>query len=236
VFPTTTYYIEDSVVIPSKTREAVDMSVLTDTIRIQTCLNFDFREELAALIEILNDPVMSRGMIKATAVSNAEIAQGNYDAVLVVSTGYRSNFLFDLYNVFLREPDFGAYRINLQTVIDGKGKESVSGQSLNAEKNFFRLDLSRELPGRADVKQLLDYTYLFMSSREIGDKQQTAILIDQIEQKLALGTWLFSLPSLAYLSTQFDAGTIDMYGAASQLSTVEKWRERPKRKGLLGKL
>jgi hypothetical protein len=179
---------------------------------------------------------MSRGMIKATAVSNAEIAQGNYDAVLVVSTGYRSNFLFDLYNVFLREPDFGAYRINLQTVIDGKGKESVSGQSLNAEKNFFRLDLSRELPGRADVKQLLDYTYLFMSSREIGDKQQTAILIDQIEQKLALGTWLFSLPSLAYLSTQFDAGTIDMYGAASQLSTVEKWRERPKRKGLLGKL
>jgi hypothetical protein len=236
VFPTTTYYIEDSVVIPSRDQGAVDMSVLTDTIRIQTCLNFDFREELAALIEILNDPVMFHGMIKATAVSNAEIAQGNYDAVLVVSTGYGSNFLFDLYNVFLREPDFGAYRINLQTAIDGKGKESVSEQSFNAEKNFFRIDLSGDLPGRADVKQLLDYTYLFMSSREIGDKQQTAILIDQLEQKLALGAWLFSLPSLAYLSTQFDAGTIDMYGAASQLSTVEKWRESPKRKGLLGKL
>ncbi|MBN2037846.1 MAG: hypothetical protein JW768_13985 [Chitinispirillaceae bacterium] len=236
VFPTTSYYIEDSVVIPSQDRGAVDMSVLADTVRIQTCLNFDFREELAALIEILNDPAISRGMIKVTAVSNAEISQGTYDAVLVVSTGYRSNFLFDLYNVFLREPDFGSYRVNLQTVIDGKGRESVSEQSLAAEKNFFRLDLSRDIPGRTEVKQLLDYTYLFMSSREIGDKQQSAILIDQLEQKLALGAWLFSLPSLAYLSTQFDAGTIDMYGAASQLSTIERWREKPKKKGLLGKL
>jgi len=236
VFPTTTYYIEDSVVIPARDQGGADMSVLTDTVRIQTCLNFDFREELAALIEILNDPAVSEGKIKVTAVSNAEIAQGNYDAVLVVSTGYRSNFLFDLYNVFLREPDFGAYRVNLQTVIDGKGKEAVSEQSFNADKNFFRLDLARDCPERADVKLLLDYLYLFMSSREIGDKQQTAILIDQLEQKLALGSWLFSLPSLAYMSTQFDAGTIDMYGAASQLSTVEKWREIPKKKGLLGKL
>jgi hypothetical protein len=236
VFPTTTYYVEDSVVIPSKERETVDVSVLTDTVRIQTCLRFDFKEELAALVEILNDPIISHGMIKVTDVSNAEIAQGNYDAVLVVSSGYRSNFLFDLYNVFLREPDFGSYRINLQTVIDGKGRESVSEQSFTAEKNFFRLDLSGDVSGRAVVKQLLDYTYLFMSSREIGDKQQTAILIDQLEQKLALGAWLFSLPSLAYLSTQFDAGTIDMYGAASQLSTIEKWREMPKKKGLLGKL
>jgi hypothetical protein len=236
VFPTTTCYIEDSVVIPAKDQGGADMSVLADTVRIQTCLNFDFREELAALIEILNDPVISQGKVKATAVSPAEIAQGNYDAVLVVSTGYRSNYLFDLYNVFLREPDFGAYRVNLQTVIDGKGKEAVSEQSFSADKNFFRLDLARECPERADVKLLLDYLYLFMSSREIGDKQQTAILIDQLEQKLALGSWLFSLPSLAYMSTQFDASTIDMYGAASQLSTVEKWREMPKKKGLLGKL
>ena len=236
VFPTTTYYIEDSVVIPVKDQGGADLSVLTDTVRIQTCLNFDFREELAALVEILNDPAVSQGKIKATAVSNAEIAQGSYDAVLVVSTGYRSNFLFDLYNVFLREPDFGSYRINLQTVIDGKGKEAVSEQSFNTDKNFFRLDLARDCPERADAKQLLDYLYLFMSSREIGDKQQTAILIDQLEQKLALGSWLFSLPSLAYMSTQFDASTIDMYGAASQLSTVEKWREKPKKNGLLGKL
>jgi hypothetical protein len=236
VFPTTSYYIEDSVVIPVKDQGGADLSVLTDTIRIQTCLNFDFREELAALVEILNDPALSQGKIKATAVSNAEIAQGNYDAVLVVSTGYRSNFLFDLYNVFLREPDFGAYHVNLQTIFDAKGKTAVSGQSFNADKNFFRLDLAREFPERTDVKLLLDYLYLFMSSREIGDKQQAAILIDQLEQKLALGSWLFSLPSLAYMSTQFDAGTIDMYGAASQMSTIEEWREMPKKKGLLGKL
>ena len=156
--------------------------------------------------------------------------------MLVVSTGYRSNFLFDLYNVFLREPDFGSYRVNLQTIIDTKGRAVISPQSFSADKNFFRLDLSRDFPGYTDVKQLLDYLYLFMSSREIGDKQQTAIFIDQIEQKLSLGVWLFSLPSLAYLSTQFDAASIDMYGAASQLSTVEKWLEKPKKKGLLGKL
>jgi len=28
-------------------------------------------------------------------------------------------------------------------------------------------------------------------------------MIDQLDQKLALGSWLFSLPSLAYFSTQF---------------------------------
>jgi hypothetical protein len=235
VFPTTTYYIEDSVVTPKDPGEA-DMSVLQDTIRIQTCLNYDFREELSSIVEILNDPAMFHGKIKATAVSNAEIGQGNYDAVLFVSTGYRSNFLFDLYNVFLREPDFAAYRINLQTAIDQKGKQVISEQSFTADKNFFRLDLSKDVPERADVKQLLDYLFLFMSSREVGDKQQAAILIDQIEQKLALGVWLFSLPSLAYLSTQFEAGSIDMYGTASQLSTAEKWQEAPKKKGLFGKL
>jgi hypothetical protein len=236
VFPTTSYYIEGSVVTPSKEQGEGDMSVLTDTVRIQTCLNFDFREELSDLVEILNDPAMFHGRIKATAVSNAEIGQGNYDAVLFVSTGYRSNFLFDLYNVFLREPDFGSYQINLQTAIDGKGRQVISPQSFTADKNFFRLDLSRESPERADAKQLLDYIFLFMSSHEIGDKQQTAILIDQLEHKLALGAWLFSLPSLAYLSTQFDANSIDMYGAASQLSTVEKWQEMPKKKWLPGKL
>ena len=43
---------------------------------------------------------------------------------------------------------------------------------------------------------------------------------------MALGTWLFSLPSLAYFSTQFDEKSIDLYGTASQLSTIEKWREK----------
>jgi Bacterial extracellular solute-binding proteins, family 5 Middle len=236
VFPTTTYYVEEKVVTPAVDQEEVDMSVLQDTVRIQTCLNYDFREELSSIVEILNDPAVSRGKIKATAVSNAEIAQGNYDAVLFVATGYRSNFLFDLYNVFLREPDFGSYRINLQTAIDSKGKQVVGEQSFTADKNLFRIDLSKDTPERADERQLLNYLFLFMSSREIGDKQQTAILIDQLEHKLALGAWLFSLPSLAYMSTQFDAASIDMYGTAAQLSTVEKWQESPKKKGLFGKL
>jgi ABC-type transport system substrate-binding protein len=229
VFPTTTYYIEEQVVNPPKEQTQGDISVLPDTVRIQTCLNFDFREELSDLVEIINDPAIFHGKIKATAVSNEEIAQGNYDAVLVASSGYRSNFLFDLYNVFLREPDFSAYKINLQTTFDAKGKAVVSDQSFTADKNFFRLDLGKESPERADAKQLLDYLFLFMSSREIGDKQQGAILIDQLEAKLCLGGWLFSLPSLAYMSTQFDANTIDMYGTASQLSTIEKWQERKKK-------
>jgi hypothetical protein len=236
VFPTTTYYIEEKVVTPLIDQGEVDMAVLPDTVRIQTCLNYDFREELSDLVEILNDPALFHGKIKATAVSNSEIGQGNYDAVLFVSSGYRSNFLFDLYNVFLREPDFSAYQINLQTAIDAKGKQIISGESFTADKNFFRLDLSKDSPDRADIKQLLDYLFLFMSSHELGDKQQCAILVDQLEQKLALGAWLFSLPSLAYLSRQFDASTIDMFGTASQLSTVEKWQEQPKKKGLLGKL
>jgi hypothetical protein len=229
VFPTTTYYVEEQIVNPPKEQTEGDISVLPDTVRIQTCLNFDFREELSDLVDIMNDPAIFHGKIKAAAVSNEEIAQGNYDAVLVASTGYRSNFLFDLYNVFLREPDFGAYKVNLQTSFDAKGKQIVSEQSLSSDKNFFRLDLGKDSPERADAKQLLDYLYLFMSSREIGDKQQGAILIDQLEAKLALGGWLFSLPSLAYMSTQFDANSIDMYGTASQLSTIEKWQEKKKK-------
>ncbi|MBN2036481.1 MAG: hypothetical protein JW768_07035 [Chitinispirillaceae bacterium] len=229
VFPTTTYYVEDEIVNPPKEPLEGDISLLTDTVRIQTCLNFGFREELSDLVEIMNDPAMFHGKIKATAVSNEEIANGMYDAVLVPTTGYRSNFLFDLYNVFLREPDFSAYKVYLQTSFDRKGKQVVSEQSFTADKNFFRLDLGKETPERADLKQLLDYLFLFMSSREIGDKQQGAILIDQLESKICLGAWLFSLPSLAYMSTQFDAGTIDMYGMASQLSTIEKWQEAKKK-------
>ena len=67
-----------------------------------------------------------------------------------------------------------------------------------------------------------------MSTREIGDKQVYAQYIDQLDQKLALGSWLFSLPSLAYFSSQFDSRTIDLYGTASQLSTIEKWQEKMK--------
>jgi hypothetical protein len=74
--------------------------------------------------------------------------------------------------------------------------------------------------------QLLQYVYGFMATRQIGDKQEFARRIDALEREMALGAWMFSLPSLAYFTTQFDARSIDLYGVASQLSTIEKWKER----------
>jgi hypothetical protein len=68
-----------------------------------------------------------------------------------------------------------------------------------------------------------------MSTRNIGDKQEYARRIDQMERSLSLGAWLFSLPSLAYFSTQFDSTSVDLYGVASQLSTIKKWRENSNR-------
>lgn len=228
VFPTTSYYIEEEIVMPMKEQPEADLSVLTDTIRIQTCLNADFREELAELAEILNDPSVTKGKVRVNAVQNDEIRRGEYDAVLVPFSGYRSNFLFDMYNVFLREPDFETYRVNLLTSVDSKGRQTIMDQSFSADKNFFGLDLSDASAEEADIRQLLEHVFNFMSTREIGDKQAYAQFIDQLEQKLALGSWLFSLPSLAYFSTQFDDASIDLYGTASQLSTIEKWRERNK--------
>ncbi len=189
-----------------------------------------FREELSDLAEIINDPSMFKGKVKVSAVQNDEIRNGDYDAVLVAFSGYRSNFLFDLYNLFLREPDFETYKINLQTEIDNTGKQVISDQAFTSDKNFFGLDLSKDSPEKADYHQLLQYVYGFMSTREIGDKQAYAQFIDQLDQKLALGSWLFSLPSLAYFSTQLDNSTIDLYGTASQLSTIEKWKQRSKKK------
>ncbi|MBN1309288.1 MAG: hypothetical protein JXA18_15295 [Chitinispirillaceae bacterium] len=228
VFPTTTYYIEEEIVIPFKEEGSPDLSVLSDTVRIQTCLNADFREELSELVEILNDPAVTGGKIRVSAVQNDEIRRGNYDAVLVPFSGYRSNFLFDMYNVFLREPDFETYKVNLITAVDPGGKQVIAEQSFTSDKNFFRLDLGDESPDAADFRQLLDHVFNFMSTREIGDKQAYARFIDELDQKLALGRWLFSLPSLAYFSSQFDSRTIDLYGTASQLSTIEKWQERKK--------
>jgi hypothetical protein len=228
VFPTTSYYVEEKVVTPLATREGPDPSVLPDTVRIQTCLNYDFREELSDIVEILNDPGMFHGKIKVSAVSNDEIRRGNYDAVLVPISGYRSNFLFDLYPIFLREPDFESYKINLQTMADAKGKDAADPKCFTASKNFFHLDLNGSSPDQDDTKKLLDDIYNFMATREIGDKQAYSQMIDQLDQKMALGSWLFSLPSLAYFATQFDDHTIDLYGTASQLSTVEKWEEGKK--------
>ncbi|MCX7726279.1 MAG: hypothetical protein N2053_05470 [Chitinispirillaceae bacterium] len=229
VFPTTSYYIEEEVVVPVKEVEQGDVALLKDTVRIQTCVNADFREELSELVEILNDPAITGGKIKVTAVQNEEIRQGNYDGVLVPFTGYRSNFLFDLYNVFLREPDFETYKINLITSVDKKGKQIIRDESFTKDKNFCRIDLKENYPESQDMKMLLEYIFNFMSTREIGDKQVYARYVDELEYKLSLGSWLFSLPSLAYFSRQFDSRTVDLYGTASQLSTIEKWQERKKR-------
>ncbi|NOX90650.1 MAG: hypothetical protein GXO77_16730 [Calditrichaeota bacterium] len=228
VFPSSSYYVEENIVTPLKENPQPDLSVLPDTVKIVTCLNYGFREELAELVQILNDPEISHKKIKALAVSNKEIKSGNYDAVIVPISNYRSNFMFDLYNIFLRIPDFSVQKINLITDSDGRGNRAINVNSFQADKNFFRLDATKPSPERDDIVKLLNYVYTFMSTREIGDKQAYARFIDELDQQMALGGWLFSLPSLAYFSTQFDPKTIDLYGVASQLSTIEKWREKKK--------
>ena len=228
VFPSSTYYVEDSIVTPLVDTAPPDLSILPDTVRIQASVNSGFREEYSELIDILNDPTVTRGKVRVTAVSNDELQRGNYDAVLVAISGYRSNFLFDLYTVFLRDPNLETYRINLQTVPDGHGGLTADPMSFRSDRNFFRLDAARNSPEAADIASFLQYLYGFMSTHQIGDKQEYARRIDDLEHQMCLGAWLFSMPSLAYFSTQFDASTIDLYGVASQLSTVKKWRESTK--------
>jgi hypothetical protein len=225
IFPSSTYYVEEKIVEPAQDNAAANLAVLPDTVRVKACMNYGFREEYADLIDILNDPSVTRGKIKVLAVTNDEIKRGDYDALLIAVSGYRSNFLFDLYNIFLREPDLETYRINLLTEPDTKGNLQVNPNSLQADKNFFRLD-SRNTAEGADINTLLQYTYGFMSTHQIGDKQELARRIDELEHRMCLGAWMFSLPSLAYFSTQFESSSIDLYGVASQLSTIKKWRER----------
>ncbi len=228
VFPSSSYYIEEKVVEPVVDDAAPNVALLPDTVRIKACVNFGFREEYTDLIDILNTPGISRARLKVTAVQNEEIRRGEYDAFLVAFPGYRSNFLFDLYNVFLREPDLQTYRIHLITQTDAAGRVTVSPRSFTADKNFFRLDPDLNPAEREDILQFLNYLYGFMATRQIGDKQEYARRIDVLENQMALAKWMFSLPSLAYFTTQFDPTSIDLYGVASQLSTIEKWRESEK--------
>ena len=228
IFPSSSYYVEEKVVLPLRDLGMVYPEVLPDTIHIQTCLNYGFREELAELVEILNDPTLFGGRVRARAVQNDEIKRGNYDAVLLAISGYRSNFLFDLYDFFLREPDLATYKINLITDADGMGNRMINERSFEKDKNFLRIDLTESHPERQNFVKLLDFIYGFMSTREVGDKQAYAQFVDELDQDLALGRWLFSLPSLAYFSTQFDSTSIDLYGVAAQLSTIEKWQEKKK--------
>jgi len=222
VFPSSSYYVDEEIITIDKSTPVADLSVLPDSIRIKVNLNYGNREELTELIQILNDPAVSKGKIRASTATEEEIAAGNYDALLMGFNGYRSNFLFDLYDIFLREPDLKTYRINLVT--NGMGG-TVSSKSFKNERNFFRLD-SETTENAEEVKLFLDYVYGFMSSHNIGDKQEYARRIDELEKSLALGSWLFSLPSLNYFSTQFDPSSIYLYGVSSQLSTVEKWKEK----------
>lgn len=225
IFPSSSYYIEEKVIEPLADSTVSNLGILPDTVRIKACMNFGFREEYAELIDALNSPSIAKGKLKVSAVQNEDIQKGDYDGLLIAFSGYRSNFLFDLYNVFLREPDLQTYKISLVTATDAKGNTIVSPRSLSPDKNLFRLDA--EAPGgeQADVQQLLQYVYGFMATRQIGDKQEFARRIDGLENQMALGAWMFSLPSLAYFTTQFDVNSIDLYGVASQLSTIEKWQE-----------
>lgn len=226
VFPTSSYYVDEDIVIPQRVTGQADFSILPDTIRVKTCLNYGFREELRELVEILNDPTLFQGRIKASAVQNEEIKSGNYDALLIPVSGYSSKFMFDLYEIFLREPDLARYKINLMTQKNFKGREEVLPSSLSANSNFFRLDAQNNPSEAQDINKLLQLVYEFMATREIGDKQAYSYMIDEQEHEMALGSWLFSLPSLAYFSTQYDPRTIDLYGVAAQLSTIEKWDEK----------
>ncbi len=226
VFPSSSYYVEEEIVVPAKPRGAAKMNLLPDSIKIVSCLNYGHREELAELLDILNDPQVSGGRIRALEAPNEALKGGDYDAVLVAIDGYKSTFLFDLYTIFLREPDLAKHQINLRTMKNEAGETVADPRSLQEDNNFCRLDATRSGPDQEKILEFLENIYGFMYTNHIGDKQAYAQFVDENEQELALGAWLFSLPSLAYFSTQFDAGSIDLYGVASQLSTIEKWREK----------
>ncbi len=228
VFPSTSYYVDgdDPIVVPLKNKGNADLSILPDSIIIQANLNYGFREEYSELLEIFNDKNLFNAKLRANAVKNEDLKKGNYDAVLIAINGYSSNFFYDLYSVFLRDPNLALHKVNLVTDSDGRGNRVYNNDSFQANKNFFRLDLSRSGEDFQDTQTLLEYVYGFMSTRRVYDRQAFATRIDQLDQDLALGSWLFSLPSTAYFSTQFDEQSIDLYGVASQLSTIEKWQEK----------
>jgi len=119
-------------------------------------------------------------------VGNDEIKKGNYDALLIAVTGYRSNFLFDLYNIFLREPDLETYRINLLTDESGGGLPIVDPASMQAPATSSGWMPGRR-PDREETDMFLQYMYGFMSTHNIGDKQEYARRVDELERSLSLG-------------------------------------------------
>lgn len=229
VFPSSSYYVEEQIVNPQRDNAPADLSSLPDSIRIVACANFGFREEYSDIMESLKDEKLFFKKIKTAIVQNEDLAKGDYDGVLVAFTGYKSNFLFDLYDVFLRAPNLAAYQVDLKLTKNEKGEETLDPSIVTARSNFARMDPNRASPDQEDTRKLLDYIHGFMSTREIGDKQAYSGFIDQLEHEMSLGVWLFSLPSLAYFNSQFDPASIYMYGVASQLSTIEKWKEVPQK-------
>lgn len=215
-FPRSSYYVEEKIIRKIQQTE-YDLNEYQDTLDLKVSLNHGFKEELSEISNVLNDKSLFGAKIKVTAVNGDVIKSGDYDAVLVPVTGYRSNFLYDLYNIFLKVPDLNTHEISLKSRAGGIDKSSWNGSN-----NFFRLNANDD----SEAAKLLTYIYEFMASKEIGDKQQYAIFIDELEQEMALGAWLFSLPSLSYFSKQFDEKSIYMYGTASQLSTIEQWKEQ----------
>ena len=149
VFPSSSYYVEEEIVTPLHDGSPVNLSLLPDTIRVRACLNFGFREEYSDMITILNDPTVTRGRVRALAVQNEDVSRGDYDALLVAVSGYRSTFLFDLYDIFMREPNLETYRISLQTTTDETGAPAAAPRVFARRPEFFptRRDHSRTRPG-----------------------------------------------------------------------------------------
>ncbi len=226
VFPGTSYYVEEKIVPVEKSAPAVNWSLIPDTVRVRTCLDFGFREELLELTDILKDETLFKKRLQVIAVNNEDIRAGKYDVLLAAVPGYRSTFLFDMYQVFLREPDMSATRINLVTETEPSGKRRIADRSLTASKNIFRMDIETNRTEGNDFRKLLEAVYGFMETREVGDRQVYAQMIHERERELALAAWLFSMPSISYFSTRFEEPSIHLYGIASQLSTIEKWKEK----------
>jgi hypothetical protein len=226
VFPGSSYYVEEKIVPVDKAEPIVNWNLIPDTVRVRVCVDYGFREELLDLTDILKDETLFRKKLQVLAVSNDDIKAGKYDVLFIAVPGYRSTFLFDLYQIFLREPDLSNTKINLITEMDQSGKQRISSRSLTSTKNYFRMDIETNRAEGNDFRKFLESIYGFMATREIGDKQAYAQMIHDQERELALGAWLFSMPSLSYFSTQFEEPSIQLYGIASQLSTIEKWKER----------
>jgi hypothetical protein len=218
VFPSTSIYVKDQII--RRDRKDQDKQAVQDSLRIVVNLNVGFREELTEIANAIN-ALKIKG-VSVVAVDNQTIIDGNYDAILMPISGYRSNYLFDLYTVFLRQPDAEKYQINLRTQTNSAGEKVLDPSVVVSDKNFFRASAAED----NKIGLLYESIYFFMDTKYQTDKTVYAERIHEQEQELALGIWLFSLPNTSYFSKQFDPRSIVMFGHASPLSTLPEWKER----------